>query len=610
MDRSELGAFEILVLAVAGIAGLVGGVVWGGAALAAFVGGGSFRGSLGAALSAAAHLPSRLSEPASAWPEASRGGLPGPWLYWPCTVAVVTVLVAVATVGLRLWWRHSEVGEVRRKPLGVDGRARFARRRELAPLIVAKATPGRLILGRARRRLVATEQVDRRRPPSRRRRRQGDRGAVALVGPTRSGKTAAITGGILEWHGPAVLSSVKADLLGATQGWRSRLGEVQVYDPTNTTGFGRASWSPLRAAGTVSGAQKAARALCDAAPRGDVECGMDFWLSQAERVLSGLLFVAHHAGRDMAAVCEWVMTQDRPGEHGPGEVKAALDVLLASDDDTLVTAAVAATQHLLSVWEMEERTRSSVYATAQAVVWPWADPGVAAASRGRGVDLDWLLSGSNTLYLCAPVEDRQRLAPAFGGLLNDLINQVIQRVDANGGHTPLDPPLLLVIDEAGNTPLKELPEYASLLAGYGVLLVTVWQSLAQIEAAYGRQADTVLTNHLSKVFYGGLSDPASSRYLASVLGDTDVPTRSRSLGAGSGLGSGQLSAVRVPLVPPHALRQMRPGDALLLHATLPPAHLRTRPYFREPLLAERSRLRPVQPGSNDGPDAAGRARVG
>ena len=40
-------------------------------------------------------------------------------------------------------------------------------------------------------------------------------------------------------------------------------------------------------------------------------------------------------------------------------------------------------------------------------------------------------------------------------------------------------------------------------------------------------ADTILTNHLTKVFYAGLSDPASLRYVAQVLGDAEVETRSQ-----------------------------------------------------------------------------------
>src|SRR3546814_18950253 len=99
---------------------------------------------------------------------------------------------------------------------------------------------------------------------------------------------------------------------------------------------------------------------------------------------------------------------------------------------------------------MEERTRSSIYATAQTVIWPWADPGVAASARppkGKeghgtefaGVDLPWLLSVSNTVYLRTPIEEQRRLAPASGGLLHDLITQA-QPPDPKHRNPP-EPPL-------------------------------------------------------------------------------------------------------------------------------------------------------------------------
>ncbi|HEY8547588.1 MAG TPA: type IV secretory system conjugative DNA transfer family protein [Acidimicrobiales bacterium] len=425
--------------------------------------------------------------------------------------------------------------------------------------------------------------------------RWGNRGALALIGPSQSGKTTAAVAGILDWQGPAVLSSVKADLLAPTAGWRSRQGEVRVYDPTGTTGTEavRAAWSPVSQAATPLGAQRAARALCDAAPKGNVEGGLDFWLAQAEILLSGLLFVAHHTRSDMGTVCEWVLTQDRPSDLGTGVVRTALEMLHAHEDDGVALGARDASRGLHAVWEMEDRTRSSIYATAQTVVWPWSETGVATSSGGESVDLAWLLSGSNTVYLCAPLEDQRRLAPAFGGLLNDLIAQAYRHVAATG--RPLDPPLLIVIDEAGNTPLRALPEYASTLAGIGVLLVTIWQSLAQIEATYQRQADTILTNHLTKVFYAGLSDGATLRYIQQVLGDAEVETRSRSSAERFGRASIQLATTRSGMAPPHALRQMRPGDALLLHGTLPPAHVRTRPYYRDRLLRQRAGLAIASP---------------
>jgi type IV secretory pathway TraG/TraD family ATPase VirD4 len=63
------------------------------------------------------------------------------------------------------------------------------------------------------------------------------------------------------------------------------------------------------------------------------------------------------------------------------------------------------------------------------------------------------------------------------------------------------------------------------VAGLGVQLVTIWQSVAQITRAYGRGAGIVLTNHLSKVFYTGLSDEDSLSYVANVVGDEEVDAR-------------------------------------------------------------------------------------
>ena len=108
--------------------------------------------------------------------------------------------------------------------------------------------------------------------------------------------------------------------------------------------------------------------------------------------------------------------------------------------------------------------------------------------------------------------------------------------------------------------------------------------------AYGKAADTILTNHLTKVFYAGLSDPTSIHYIDRILGEAEVDTRSHSAAERLDGGSDQFSTTRVPLAPAHVLRQMRPGDALLVHGTLPPAHVRTRPFYRSPHLARRSAM--------------------
>jgi type IV secretion system protein VirD4 len=201
-----------VVLVVAGVAGLV----WAGAALASWLSGhGGISAGLGPALEAAVRLPHHVGDPSQAWTGPARSRLPGPVLYWTATTLA---LLASAALGFGAWrlFRPPQRALDRRRRLGVEAQARLARPADLAPLIVPGPVPGRFLVGRLGRHTLATE--NRAATPRRRRarRRQGDVGAVALIGPSRSGKTRAAVAGIDAWRGPAILSSVKTDLLAAT----------------------------------------------------------------------------------------------------------------------------------------------------------------------------------------------------------------------------------------------------------------------------------------------------------------------------------------------------------------------------------------------------------
>jgi type IV secretion system protein VirD4 len=392
-------------------------------------------------------------------------------------------------------------------------------------------------------------------------------GAVTAVGPSRSGKTRTVVEAILEGRGPALLFSVKTDLLAKTIDHRRQLGEVKVFDPSGVSGEQSASWTPLRDAGHVKGAQAAAKALSDASPRGEHE-NSSYWLKQAEILLSGILWLAATApGRSMGDVVAWVMAQDQPREGNGGTIAPLLRALIDGPDPAVAEGARQAHTWLRGIWEMDPRTSSSIYATARTAIWPWADPGVAAVSKCCEIDLPWLLSGENTLYICAPLADQDRLAPTLGGLVGDVVNQAVDLSNRRGCE-PLDPTLLVVLDEAANAPLRQLPQWASTLAGIGIQLVTTWQSKSQIDAIYGAQADTILTNHRTKLFFAGMSDSSGLEYVNRLLGIEHVASDL----SGSGLDSPGVPT-HVPLAPPNVLRQMRPGEALLIHETLPAAHI-------------------------------------
>ncbi|MCA1705485.1 MAG: TraG/TraD/VirD4 family protein, partial [Actinobacteria bacterium] len=134
--------------------------------------------------------------------------------------------------------------------------------------------------------------------------------------------------------------------------------------------------------------------------------------------------------------------------------------------------------------------------------------------------LDWLLEGSNTLHVCAPLGDETRIGTVLAALVHDLVIQTFDRSNRIG---PIDPMLLVLLDEAANTPLPKLPEWASTVTGPGILLVTVWQSKGQIEQLYARHADTLLTNHRTKLIYpSSVSDLATIDYVSALIGSEHV----------------------------------------------------------------------------------------
>src|SRR5664280_1565611 len=210
----------------------------------------------------------------------------------------------------------------------------------------------------------------------------------------------------------------------------------------------------------------------------------------------------------------------------------------------------------------------------------------AGPAAARTVDPARLMEGANTLYVCAPAHDQRRLAPLFVSVVREVVEHVYDRVTRTG--RPLDPPLLVVLDEAANiAPLSDLDALASTAAGHGVQLVTVWHDLAQISARYGPRATTVVNNHRAKLFLSGISDPSTLDYASHLVGEEEVLLPSTTHG-----GRGGASTTRSPsmrrLAPPDALRRIAPGEGVLVYGDLPPARLRLRTWFDDPWLLARA----------------------
>lgn len=485
-------------------------------------------------------LPEHASDPRLAWPRGLRGQMGGPFVFY----GVLTVLICAAgfiALVLYRFFKSSFTASVSGSSWASPG--------DLRALVIKNPEPGRLTLGRVGSKLVAAEE----------------RQSVIVLGPTQSGKTTGLAiPAILEWEGPVLATSVKSDLLRDTLEMRQNQDDVWVYDPTSSTPQGCSGWSPLASCGTWHGAQKTASWLAEAAPSGSTGLSdAEFWYQAAAKLLAPLMFAAARSGGSIADVVRWVNLQEQ---------REVLKALQGADQGAIDAAQAS--------FKRDGRQKSSVYTTAETVLAAYEDPIVAKSAEVNDISPHAFLDrGSRkTLYVVAPSHEQRRLRPLFETLLHTIISYAYERASQDG---PLNPPLLLVLDEAANiAPLRNLDALASTAAGHGIQLVSIFQDLAQISNIYRNRAQTVVNNHRAKIIASGISDTQTLEYASRLLGDEEILQASITRGAQGSRSTTESTSLR-SLAPANVLRGIRPGEGVLVYGHLPPARLRLRPWFQE-----------------------------
>ena len=396
-----------------------------------------------------------------------------------------------------------------------------------------------------------------------------------VVAPTQTGKTTRIViPTVLTWTGPLVVTSVKTDVLNLTHAERARRGVVHVFDPSGSTGLPGTRWSPLLGCGTYPGAERAAAWLAEAATETRPGENTAFWEALACKLLAPLMFAAASSGAGIDQVGRWV---DR---RTTTEVTQTLQLL--GDTDAVDAWAASCAR--------DDRARDSVYSTAEAILRAFASPTARAATTtdadarlaGQVLDVDTLIRRGDTLYLVAPAHEQQRLRPLFQALVQDVIRAAQDAYATTG--VPLDPPLLLMLDEAANiAPLRDLALHAATGAGQGIQICSVWQDLAQVSTVYGRKAPTVINGHTARVFLPGSADLATLEATSKMIGDHEH-TRATTTHAADGTQSLTSASVDARVAPVEYLRQLPADTAVVLHGRDPVLRLHTTPWWDDPQL--------------------------
>ena len=564
-DSRQIGPFEVLLLAGGALLAILeGGLwLWTGAAGALF-GSGWPHLTLGTLWHATAGVASHLSDPRQGFPRPVRAGLPGPAAFYATLLLLAALAGLIAAAAIRLWERHRTGSGARSKDHG----ARWARagdlvrlrqtrrRRREASRSAAETDSGHaelgLSLGYQGIRLLRTEE----------------RHALVVFGPTQSGKSAGIAiPNILEWQGPAIVVSIKPDLLDATITTRSERGQVLVFDPFALWDQPGHTWSPLASARTWNGALETAQRMASA---GEIDTGSvkggSFWSQAAEQRLAPLLYAAARTGRGMGDVVQWVYGQ------GGAELDRLMHQLI---DQSRGANERADAQHAydahLAFTQLAGETRGSIEGTAQILLSAYRSPTVVRSADGNQITAQRLLEGANTVYLISDSRRSKLLRPILIALLTELLDGAYETAN-NSPERRLSLPLLVCLDELGNAvPLPNLAEIASTAASHNIQLISIFHDIAQARTRYHDQALTIINNHRARMLLSGVADIETLKYFSELVGDEEVKHRA----------DRDAPVRRRPLAPPDELRQIKLEHGLLIYGSLRPAQLRLRLYFND-----------------------------
>jgi len=564
-----------LIPGVAAVAAVIGGALWTAGGLASVLAGRGWR-------SAPFTLTTLIG--------VVRNGTGG---FWPGTdprlvlggAAALTflVLLPAALLAVRSWLRAPAAGDPRRS-LARPGhltpllrRPAAVRAQRLRPSLAgrkAKTLPAGdvgVLLGRlgAAELFCSWEDV-----------------AVAFMAP-RSGKTTALAVPVtLAAPGPVVLTSNKVEGWKETAALReAETGErVWTFDPQRIAHTPQSWWwNPLRELRSVAEANRLAGHFVATVE----DDRRDIWGPAARELLATLLLAAAVGGGTLLDVYAWLADEATPIPGG----------LLREHGYDLLARTLRGTQ------DSPPETRGSVYFTARAAtaclrdgqITAWVtppsadgsvDPRAVHAADGVAGPLvefrpETFPSSRQTLYLLSKDEGGSA-GPLVAALTDRVLRCGVTAAERAGGR--LDPPMVLVLDEAANIcRIADLPALYSHLGSRGIVPLTILQSYSQAVGVWGETGTKALWGAATiKLIGAGMDDPTFAEDLSRLVGDHDVLTVSRSSGGARGGASRTHATRQQRILPASAVRELGKGQALLLATGAKPALLSLQPWYTGP----------------------------
>ncbi|MGV7120805.1 conjugal transfer protein TraG [Sphingopyxis sp. 550A] len=406
---------------------------------------------------------------------------------------------------------------------------------------------------------------------------------VMAFAPTRSGKgVGLVIPTLLSWTGSAVIHDIKGENWQLTAGWRARFSNVLLFNPTDSAS---AKYNPLRevrrGVNEVRDVQNIADILVD--PEGALE-RRSHWEKTSHSLLVGAILHVLYAEEDktLARVATFLSDPQRPFVTTLRRMMTTNH--LGTKEAPQVHPVVASAAR--EVLNKSENERSGVLSTAMSFLGLYRDPTVAEVTSRCDWRIADLVEADHpvSLYLVIPPSDISRTKPLVRLVLNQIGRRLTEKLDADRMQERKHQ-LLMMLDEFPALGRLDFFETSlAFMAGYGIRVYLIAQSLNQVDKAYGEHNSILDNCHVRVVF--STNDERTAKRVSDALG---VATEQRAMRnyAGHRLAP-WLAHVMVsrqetarPLLTQGEVMQLPPADELVLVSGMAPIRAKKLQYYKD-----------------------------
>jgi type IV secretion system protein VirD4 len=434
----------------------------------------------------------------------------------------------------------------------LHGDARFAGAADLAKHGLFKQGGNGIVVGKFRGKLVCLSGQQ----------------FVILAAPTRSGKgVGVVIPNLLQYQESVVVLDIKQENFDLTSGWRASQGQqVFLFNPFAEDRRTH-RWNPLSyvsddPAFRVSDLMSIAAMLY---PDGSDD--QKFWVSQARNAFMAFALYLFENWDDERNI-------GFPGGLGTPTLGAVYRLSSGDGSDMKKYLKSLSERHFLSsnarsafsnMLSQAEETFASILGTLKEPLNAWINPVLDAATSDNDFLLTDLRKKKMTIYIGIQPNKLAESRLIINLFFSQIIN--LNTKELPKSNPALKYQCLLLMDEfTAIGKVDIIASAVSYMAGYNVRLLPIIQSMAQLDATYGKDVSrTIITNHALQILYAPREQQDANDY-SEMLGYTTI--RKQNVTRGKDV-TRSVSEERRALMLPQELKAMGNDHEVFLYEGIP-----------------------------------------